>query len=264
MHVEIERLKLHYTMLGVGDPILFIHGFPLCGAMWLPAARLLPPGWQAVIPDLRGHGQSDASPTVTIQRFAEDLAELLDMLGEQRPAVVCGLSMGGIVAFEFFRRFRARTRALVLVDTRANPESPEGVRRRDAMAEAALTQGAAAVVDMMIAQVFARSAPATLRDEWRSIMNATPPMGVAAAARALGSRPDSNPTLGLIDCPTLVVCGDEDEITSPAMMREMHTAIPGSRFELIAGAGHVPPVEQAAAFAGVLGEFLQALPPLAR
>lgn len=264
MQFQIDGVSLHYETIGEGEPILFIHGFPLCGAMWRPTARRLPAGWRAVLPDLRGHGRSDASDRVTIARFADDLAALLDVLGETRPAVVCGLSMGGIIAFEFFRRYRAHTRALILADTRATPEPPEGVERREAMARAALERGAAAVVDMMFDQVFARSAPRSLKDEWRVIMNATPPAGVAAAALALAGRPDSNPTLAKIDCPTLVVCGESDEITPPAGMRTIHEAIGGSNFALIPGAGHVPPLEAPEAFAAAVGEFLRTLPPLAR
>jgi pimeloyl-ACP methyl ester carboxylesterase len=264
MQFRIDDVDLHCETIGEGAPLLFIHGFPLCGTMWLPAARRLPPGWRAIVPDLRGHGRSGASSTVTIERFAADLAALLDALDERRPAVVCGLSMGGIIAFEFFRRYRPCTRALILADTRANPESPEGVARREALAQAALERGSAAAVDMMIDQVFARSVPQALKDKWRAVMHASPPAGVAAAARALATRPDSSATLAQIDCPALVVCGEEDELTPPAMMRAMHAAIPGSQFTLIRGAGHLPPVETPEAFAAAVGGFLRTLPPPVR
>lgn len=264
MFATIAGRRLHYTLVGDGAPILFTHGFPIDGSMWNAAAERLPSGWRAIIPDLRGHGRSDATESVTIAEFADDLAALLDQLDEQRPAVICGLSMGGIIAFEFYRRHAARVRALVLADTRANPESEAGAARREAVAQTALTVGSQAVVDAMIDQVFAKRFPQAAREEWRLRMGANPPAGVAAAARALATRADSYPTLAQIACPTLVVCGDEDEITAPDMLREMHAQIPGSQFELIPGAGHVPPVEQPEAFARALAGFLKRLPPPGR
>ncbi|MBK9128714.1 MAG: alpha/beta fold hydrolase [Phycisphaerales bacterium] len=263
MQATVSGIRLSYEVFGQGSPLLFIHGFPLSGAMWHEVAGSLPGGWRGIVPDLRGHGQSEATPQVTIGQFADDLAGLLDAMSERAPAVVCGLSMGGIIAMEFYRRYTDRVRALVLCDTRANAETPEGIARREHMAQTALREGTARVVDIMIANLFAPSFPAERRSQWRALMSATPAVGVAAAARALAGRPDSIPTLPEIRVPTLVICGEEDAISPPEMMRAMHALIPDSRFVLISGAGHVPPVEQPNAFAAALGTFLASLPPTA-
>lgn len=260
MRVRIDDCTLHCEVTGEGEPVLFVHGFPLSGEMWRPTAERLGDRFRAIIPDLRGHGQSETTAEVTIARFADDLAALLDALRERRPVVLAGLSLGGVIAFEFFRRHRDRLRALVLADTRANAETPEGVARREAMAQAAVRDGSKAVADAMIDTVFAPTAPRELREHWRGVMSHTPPLGVAAAARALAQRQESFSTLPKIDCPTLVVVGEADAITPVELMTELHRLIPGSRLRIIPGAGHVPPVEQPDQFAHALQSFLADLP----
>jgi pimeloyl-ACP methyl ester carboxylesterase len=259
MRACVSDCDLYYEDRGAGPPLLFVHGFPLSGEMWLPTVERLGIGWRCVVPDLRGHGRSGATEQVTIAQFADDLAALLDALDEQRPAVIIGLSLGGIIAFEFYRRHRNRVRALVLCDTRANAEPPEGIARREALAQSALRAGSRAVADAMIDGLFAPGAAPELKARWHAVMARTPPVGVAAAARALAQRAESFSTLPRIDCPTLVVVGAEDTLTPVESLREIHASIRGSCFEVIPGAGHLPPVEQPDRFASVLQDFLASL-----
>lgn len=251
---------LHCQVLGDGPPILFIHGFPLSHEMWLPVADQLRDRWRCILPDLRGHGRSAVSPEVTITQFADDLAALLDAISETRPVVPVGLSMGGVIALEFFRQQRARLRALVLANCRANAETPEGIARRAALAQSVLRDGSQVAADAMIGDLFAPAAPAGLRSEWRARIARTPPAGVAAASRALAGRRESFSTLHQIDCPTLVIAGAADTITPPDGMQAMHAMIPGSRYVVIPGAGHLTPIEQPATFATALREFVSELP----
>lgn len=290
MRMRIADTTLYCEITGHGPPILFVHGFPISGEMWRPTVERLGGGWRCIVPDLRGHGRSEVSETVTIAQFAEDLAELLDVLDERRPAVLVGLSMGGIIAFEFFRRYgmktgtgsapnplesdtsailrgacprfqrtpRPRLRALVLCNTRANAETPEGVVRREAVAQTALRDGTRAVVDGMKGLFGPAFSPAQ-RDYWTNLMAQTPAQGAAAASRAMGSRAESFSTLPKIDCPTLVVAGEHDTFTPVETLREIHRGIPGARLEIIPDAGHVPPAEQPDRFTAVLREFLGGL-----
>ncbi len=253
MQIPIGDIVLHCEIVGSGEPVLFVHGFPLCAEMWQPTAARLP-GWRCIMPDLRG-------PTVSIAQFADDLAALLDRLDERRQVVLCGLSMGGVIAFEFLRRHRQRLRALVLVDCRAEPESNAGREQREALAQKVLLAGSGAAADAMVARLFSEETSAELKSRWHARIAATSPVGVAAAARALADRPDSTSTLSQIDVPTLLVFGSDDQITPPALGRQMQASIRGSRLEVIAGAGHLPPVEQPERFAAILAEFLAGLPP---
>jgi pimeloyl-ACP methyl ester carboxylesterase len=260
MIINIDNLDLHCDIWGDGQPVLFIHGFPLSNEMWRGTAERLSDRWRCICPDLRGHGQSAASPAASMARFADDLAAMLDNLPVRRPAVIVGLSMGGYIAFEFFRRHRSRVRAIVLCDTRANADAPDGAARREAMAQAVLKEGSRAAADAMIGQLFAPDASPALKQHWHDIMSRNSPMGVTAAARAMATRVDSIPTLAQIDCPTLLVVGREDALTPPGPMQEMARSIRGSRLEIIEGAGHMPPVERLEEFARVVRAFLDALP----
>lgn len=244
---------------GPGRPVLFVHGFPLSGEMWRPTVDRLAGEHRLFVPDLRGHGRSTATETASIARYADDLIAILDDFDERRPVAVVGLSLGGMIAFELFRRYRPRVRGLVLVCTRANAEPPEGVARRETLARQALEHGSAAVAGTMIDNLFAHVVDPALRRAWLDIMGRTDPRGVAATSLALAARPDSLATLPRIDVPTLVVAGDDDRITPVETLREIHAGIRGSRFEIVATAGHLVPVEQPDRFAALLGEFLRGL-----
>ncbi len=266
VRVNLEQgVSLHCDVFGRPEaaPVLYAHGSYVSGEMWKEAAEGLDgETWRSIVPDLRGHGRSSVSDSVTIADFADDCAALLDALGERRPVVFVGLSMGGIIAFEFFRRHRRRLRALVLVDTRPTPETPEGAIAREQLAQDALARGSRAAADALIDLAFAPDAPASLKSRWRNVIETTPPRGVAATARALATRADSRPTLPAIDVPTLIVVGEKDQITPVGIAQEMHAAIPGSRLDITPGAGHMTPVEQPGAFQRTLAAFLDSLPPL--
>ncbi len=259
MRIPVSGGELACELLGSGEPVIFAHGFPISGLMWMHTAAHLPAGFRGIVPDLRGHGRSSVSPTLSIARLADDLIEVLDVLAPGKPAIFVGLSLGGIVCFDLWRRHAGRVRALVLTCTRANPESPEGIVRRRALAAQALREGSAPLVDAMVQQVFAPTFDPALRAFWRGVMLATPATTLAAASLALADRPDSLPTLPTITCPTLVIAGAQDVISTPQTLQDIHARIPGSRLVTIPACGHVPPVEQPLAYSAAINGFLSTL-----
>lgn len=259
MRVDADGVEIDYEVDGEGEPIVFLHGFPLSGRLWDPAVQDLRGEFRCIVPDLRGHGRSETSARVDMARYADDVAALLDSLGETRPAVVVGHSMGGYVAFEFFRRHPQRVRAVVLVDTRAVPDSPEAARVRRETAASVLREGSALVAGEMERRLFGISASPELRARWREIMASTPPAGVAAALRAMADRPDSMSTLAALDRPVLIVVGAEDSITPLGEAQRMYRAHPSATLEVISGAGHMTPVERPTAFVAALRRFLSRL-----
>ncbi|MBL8765140.1 MAG: alpha/beta hydrolase [Phycisphaerae bacterium] len=261
MFVTVEGASLHMEVRGPDDapPVLFVHGYPLTHAMWTRVVGLLPGRCRCLTPDLRGLGQSQPSARAGIGRHADDLAALLDAARATRPVVLVGLSMGVVIAFEFFRRHRARLRALVLANGRATPETAEGARKRRDTAELVRRRGSRVAADLMTPMVLGRSAGPALRAELHAMMSSSSTVGVAAGALALAERPDSTPTLAAIDVPTLLIAGDEDAVTPPAMMRDMAERIPGSTLVRIPGAGHVTPMEAPGSFATALEHFLAGL-----
>jgi YbgC/YbaW family acyl-CoA thioester hydrolase len=264
---DVQRLMVHGVNLaievrGEGPAILFVHGYPLDRTIWREQVEALE-GFRHVVPDLRGMGQSDAPDLgYGMAIYAADLAALLDALGIDE-VILAGLSMGGYIAFEFLRNWRSRVRGLVLMDTRAEADTAEGRRARDAAAGTARERGAAAVAESMLPKVLA---PATLAERpdiverVRAMMAGTPVAGMVGALAAMRDRAGSESLLPtLADIPTLVMVGEADTLTPPDQARAMAQAIPGAQLAIIPGAGHLPPVEQPAATTRSLREFLGSL-----
>ncbi len=262
--INLAGATLSVADVGQGPPILFAHGFPLDHTMWSQQLAELSRDHRCIAPDLRGFGQSSVtSGKVTMAQFADDLAALLDVLGVSEPVVLCGLSMGGYIAWEFVRRHAARLRGLILCDTRAVPDSPEAVANRLRLAEDVVRLGPELVANAMLPRLFAPNTTAHRPEgvhELRQVMLATNPQGIAAASRGMAERGDARPLLPTINCPTLVIVGEHDVISPPAEMRDIATAIPRSVFQIIADAGHMAPLEQPLAINAAICQFLAAVP----
>src|SRR4051812_8615096 len=144
--VTVNGVNLAVEVRGEGPPVLLIHGYPLDRTIWRHQIDSLE-GFRRIAPDLRGMGQSDAPDLgYNMSIYAADLVALLDVFGVE-DVVLCGLSMGGYVALEFVRQHRSRVRGLVLMDTRADADTPEVRRTRDGAAAAARDRGASAIAD---------------------------------------------------------------------------------------------------------------------
>lgn len=253
--------EIAYDDVGTGLPVVFLHAFPLNRTMWDPQVTALVTESRCIAIDLRGFGESSGAEPFTMDQYADDVAAVLDSLHIER-AVITGLSMGGYVAFAFWRRHRARVRALVLADTRAAADTIEASERRRALIEIAESQGSTAVANAQIAGLVGkttREKRPDIFDAMHRMMAQAPVEGVVGALEAMIERPDSTATCATIDVPTLVVVGDEDVLTPPKEARALADAIRGSRLEILQGAGHLSNVERPAAFNTVMSEFLAGL-----
>jgi pimeloyl-ACP methyl ester carboxylesterase len=244
--------------------VLLVHGFPLNRSMWDPQLGVLRERARVIVPDLRGFGASEAGPAgaLSMQQHADDLAGLLDNLGVTQPVIFCGLSMGGYIAFPFWRRHRQRVAAFVLADTRATPDGAEERQRRLAMADEVERSGSPQpALDLMLPRLFAPSlwqgAPA--RELVRVMIASTAPRTIADGARGVAARPDSLDVLPGVDVPTLVIVGEHDLITPPAESERMVERLPNARLEVIPQAGHMANFENTDAFNEALAGFLSAL-----
>ena len=257
----VADTEIAYDDVGSGLPVVFLHAFPLNRTMWDPQVGALVAECRCIPIDLRGFGESAVAPPYSMERYADDVIGVLDVLQIER-AVIAGLSMGGYVAFDLWRRHRDRVRGLVLADTRATADDPAGVERRRELIHLAGTQGSTAVANMQIAGLVGRTTREKrpdIYDATHRVMAQSEAEGIVGALEAMIARPDSTPLLGGIDVPTLVVGGEEDAITPPKTIRALHQAIPGSRLEIIAQAGHLSNVERPAAFNTIMSEFLGSL-----
>ena len=260
MRVRAGEVELQVLDCGTGMPILFVHGFPLEHSMWDAQVAHFSQHWRPIAPDLRGFSGSQCElGMVSMEQMADDLNALLDSLNIKEPVVFCGLSMGGYVAFQFWRKYRSRLRALVLCDTRASADTPEAAGSRLKMADHVLRAGTESIAEAMLPKLFApetfQKHPSVVGFERQKILAAAPE-GVAAALRGLAERPDVTSYLSEIDLPTLVIVGENDAISSVEEMRTIAKSIRNAEFVVIPHAGHMTPLENPTAFNEAIEQFL--------
>jgi 3-oxoadipate enol-lactonase len=240
--------------------VLLIHAFPLNARMFEPQLALADLGWRVVAPHLRRfEGAADDPPARSVDDYAADAGDLLDALHVER-AIVGGVSLGGYVAFAMFRRVPHRFQALLLADTKAEADTPDAVDGRRRMLQLVREKGAGAVADEMIPKLLGETTRASrpeVVDRVRAMVLSNSTDAIADAIGALMTRPDSTPLLPSIQCPTLIVVGEEDTVTPKPLAERMHRAIAASELVTIGQAGHVANMEQAAAFTAALARFLE-------
>jgi pimeloyl-ACP methyl ester carboxylesterase len=212
-----------------------------------------------IVPDLRGYGETTVVPgKTTLDVFARDIIGLLDRLGVERYHLG-GLSKGGQLVMELYRQAPQRIRSLVLADTTAEADTPEGRDARYAMAERLTTEGLAPYADEVLPMMVAPSnitALPEVAEHVLTMMRGAPAEGAAAALRGRAERPDYVETLDRVTVPALVVVGSEDEFTTVAQAQLMADHIADARLVVIDGAAHLPNLERTAEFDAVLLRFL--------
>lgn len=261
MKNKIRGFEMAYEDTGgSGAPLLLVHGFPLDRTLWAPQVKGLRDMARVIAPDLRGMGESGLpSGDVTVDAYADDLAALLDSLGV-KSAIVAGLSMGGYIAFAFYRKFPARVRGLLLANTKAGADSPEGKKGRDDNAVLAREKGAGAIAERMLPKMLtpkSLSERADLKKSVNDMMARQPVPGVVGALMAMRDRPDSTPTLGTIAVPALVITGAEDTLLPPKESELIRDGIRGAKFVMLEGAAHLSNVEQPDEFNRAVKELLK-------
>ncbi len=257
--IKVNDVELAYRDEGSGNPVVFLHAFPLNQTMWDKQVAEFASSRRVITLDWRGFGESGLNSTQSsLPVFADDLAELLNVLGIEK-ATICGLSMGGYAAFAFYRKFAERVNALILCDTRATADTEEAKQGRYEMVELARTKGASAIAEKMIPKLLGattlKSFPGAA-SHVRSMIEAAQPEGIAQSLIGMARRDDSTELLSHINCPTLIIVGDEDTLTPPADSGKMAQTIAGSRLEVIPGAGHLSNLERPAIFNQAVGDFL--------
>ncbi|MBI3998142.1 MAG: alpha/beta fold hydrolase [Armatimonadetes bacterium] len=261
MQIEIQGTRLGYTVEGQGPPVVLIHGFPLNHRMWQPQVAALRDRFTVITPDLRGFGASGPpAEQTTMDTYADDVLRLLDALGYRR-VILGGLSMGGYVVFRILARDAARVGALVLADTRAEPDSEEGRQRRYATIARIQAEGAEGFLSDFIGTLVGPTTKAQRPDVLaavREIVGGPPPQSLAAALGAMATRPDSRPLLASVDSPAVVLVGEEDTLTPPSAAEAIAAGLRRSRMVTIPAAAHLANLEAPEQFNRALREFLTA------
>lgn len=262
--VVVGDIEMAYRDAGAGVPMLLVHGFPLDHTMWDPVVERLGGACRLIIPDLRGYGRTslgevDDAQGVGMQRYADDLAGLLDAIGVAEPVVLVGFSMGGYIGWRFLERHAERVRSLGLCDTRAGADTDDARATRLKMAKHVQQWGAEHVALAMQPKLFAPGSIESGHEavaRTSAVISATDPRAIAAAQRGMAARPDVTDRLPAIDLPAALIVGQHDQLSTPAEMRSMAEAMPRGELTIVPDAGHMAPVENPGPVADALAALI--------
>jgi 3-oxoadipate enol-lactonase len=261
-HIKSLDARIAYWALGDGAPVVLLHPFPVNHEFWLPVAEVLAGRYRVILPDLRGHGDSEAGEgPATMERHADDLASVMDDADIGR-APIAGVSIGGYTLFEFWRKHRGRVGALGLFNTKAPADNAEGRAARLKAAEDVLERGTETFFETMIQRVLSPTTRETrpdLAEGALRMMRKMSPADIFEVQRGMAERPDSVETLKSINVPTLIVTGEDDAMTGVNEATLMHQHIAGSEMSVIPRAGHYSPWEQPGEAAKILRHFLDGI-----
>jgi 3-oxoadipate enol-lactonase len=254
--------EILYCVTGDGPAIVLLHPFPVNHEFWLPVAGALAARYRVILPDLRGHGESDIGDgPATMEQHAADIARVMDDADVGRAPLI-GVSIGGYALFEFWRRHRGRVAALGLCNTKAGADSADARSARLQGAADVLERGTEPFFESMIPKLLGRTTRETrpdLVDGALRLMRKMSAEDVAQVQRGMAERPASVATLNTISVPTLLMTGDEDILTGINEAELMRQHIAGSQLRVIAKAGHYSPWERSQEAAVVLRQFLDAV-----
>jgi pimeloyl-ACP methyl ester carboxylesterase len=256
--VEMGGQTISWLQSGRGRTLILLHGFPLNAGMWEALHTTTPHGWTLVTPDLRNFGESRGTPALSLDDHASDVLTLLRHLGGE-DAVIGGLSMGGYVTLAVHRMAPQRCRALVLADTRAEPDSEEAKANRVRLQATARERGPDAVLQAMLPKLLGPAAQAagTVVRQLETISRSNQAEGVVDGLEALKTRPDARPGLAMITCPTLVIVGAADALTPVSAAETLRDGIAGAQLVVLPDAGHMSNLEQPVPFALAVWSFLR-------
>lgn len=259
-HVSVNGVDLHYREAGEGFPVLLIHGFTGNSRNWALTVPALSASFRTISPDLRGHGIS-SKPTrpedYTLEVLAADVLALIRHLGISQ-CYLAGHSMGGMVAQHLVLSQPQLFRALVLVDTAANPLPGMMTPERQRLIDIARQGDMEAVfeeqlrLNLLPPEIVSRPEILQIRREQFRLVA---PEAYIYLSQAMAERRPLLEELAGIQIPTLIICGEKDEpFVSPS--QAMHQRIAGSELAVIAGSGHTPQIERPKEFNDILVRFL--------
>lgn len=251
----VNGVRTHYQLDGFesGSPLVLAGSLGTDLRMWEPLMPYLPPECRILRYDMRGHGQSDVpTPPYSMGALIRDVECLMEQL-EMRDAVFVGLSTGGLIAQGLAAKRYDLVRALVLSGTAVKIGTPQMWQDRiDAVTKA----GIGAIAGPILQRWFSRDSLASGDlGYWQDMLTGQADAGYAGVCAAIAGTDFLSPT-SVLRLPTLGIAGSEDGATPPDLVRETISLIPGARFELMRRAGHLPFLEQPAAFGRLLCGFL--------
>lgn len=255
MKVEINGRKLHYEIFGqTGTPVVLIHGFGLDHSIWKEMVLKYLQNHRVILPDVCGHGKSDAPVGVySMTELAEDIYQLLRFLRIDH-IVLCGHSMGGYISLAFAEKYPNHLSGLGLITTHARRDTDEKAAARYELADAVQSKGSIVLAESMTPLLTENEA---VQAYVYDLIKKTPPEGIIGAAKGMAERPDRLSLLNNFDLPALVVAGKADQITPLEKAQEMADALPRSELLILSNAGHMPMLESAAELGRGINQLIE-------
>ncbi|HSL88009.1 MAG TPA: alpha/beta hydrolase [Ignavibacteriaceae bacterium] len=243
-------------------PIIFVHGFPYDHMMWKEQIKEFSQNYFCVAYDIRGLGQSPAgNGQFTMESFVDDLETIVNELKPEKP-ILCGLSMGGYISLRALERMQDKLSAAILCDTKSEADHNEGKLKRAAGIKRINTEGLAPFVKDFITNCFGTYFRQNKQQELDRIIETSSqydPAGVKGCLLAMLGRTDTTAYLEKINIPTLLICGEQDSLTPPAVMKEMQNRIKNAEYVEIENAGHMTPIEKPEEVNSAIKNFLKKL-----
>lgn len=254
--------ELFYEEQGSGAPLVLLHPTPLNHRFWLPLAGMLSTRYRLLIPDLRGHGQSEAGEgPIAIEKLGADIERLLDAAGVER-ALFAGCSVGGYTLYELWRRCPQRVQALAFAGSKPQADTEQARANRQANIAKIRERGSGEIIESSLTSLIGattRSRNPQKIGEAREMMQMVRPEAMIAMQQGLAARPDSVETAKTIRVACCVIAAGEDNAASVADMRLLADAIRSSggqaEFYELSDAGHFAPWEQPETVGRVLRKF---------
>ena len=227
-------------------PIIFIHGFPFDHNMWKEQMDELSSDFYCISYDIRGLGESDAlDGQYTIELFVDDLLGMIEELKIEQP-VLCGLSMGGYIALRAVEKNESKFKGLILCDTKSGSDPDQVKLKRAEGINTINKDGLETFIPDFITNCFSDHFKINRESKYREIVDRAivfDPVGVKGCLLAMAGRTDTTSYLSKIKIPTLILCGDKDNLSTPDVMKEMATKISNSEFFVVPDSGHIISIE---------------------
>ena len=258
--------KFFTEILGEGQEIILLHPTPVHHAFWLPVAEMLAQRYRVIMPDLRGHGQSEASEgPITVEKLGEDIERLMNELGIGK-VLLAGCSIGGYTLYELWRRMPQRIAALAFCCSKPQADADANRAKRREWIDGIRLRGAGDFFEQMLNSLIGPTARRRFPQkigEAREMMQVMRPEAVIAVQQGLAARPDSVATAKTIRVPACVVAAAEDSSSTIEDMKLLAETIRnggyGAEFHVLRDAGHYAPWEQPETVGPILRKFFDSV-----
>jgi pimeloyl-ACP methyl ester carboxylesterase len=260
--------SISVTISGEGIPLMLLHGFPLDHRMWEQQIAYFRHSMKVIAIDFRGFGDSSLGDVeYDLSDLADDVEFVRQHLTDNEPMFLCGLSMGGYVAFDYWARHSAHLKGLIFANTKPQADSPAAREGRLQMAKLALESGTRTAVEGMrsklLGHVTGQNNPTeksrNLVNQLDTMMHSASPQAIAFAQRAMAKREDFVEHLAKMRVPSLVLTGSDDVLAPPEDTRQWACKIPQGKFQVLEGSGHLSPMEVSQQFDTAVESFIQTL-----